>query len=407
MAATVDLTRVFREESGRALATVARLVGDIEIAEDAVQDAFAEALRTWPVDGAPRKPGAWITTVARNRAIDRLRRDSLRGSREEDAFRQQPESDESAEVVPVEDDQLRLIFTCCHPALSVQSQVALTLRLVCGLTTTEISRAFLQPESTVGQRLSRAKAKIRNAGIPLRLPSEELLPERLPVVLSCVYLVFTEGYSSTAGEEGVRGELCDEALRLGRLLCELMPTESEVWGLTALMCLQDSRRRVRLDDAGEAVPLDEQDRGRWDWAKISEGLARLAVARERGGGRYVTEATIAAAHAVAPTFADADWTVIVAGYDRLLELGDSPAVRVNRAVAVGFRDGPDAGLQAVAAVGAVAQLDHAVTAVRADLLRRAGRRAEAIAEYRRAVPLARTASSRRFLERRLAELDSV
>ncbi|MDH6283718.1 RNA polymerase sigma factor [Prescottella agglutinans] len=407
MAATVDLTRVFREESGRALATVARLVGDIEIAEDAVQDAFAEALRTWPVDGAPRKPGAWITTVARNRAIDRLRRDSLRGSREEDAFRQQPEPDESAEVVPVEDDQLRLIFTCCHPALSVQSQVALTLRLVCGLTTTEISRAFLQPESTVGQRRSRAKAKIRNAGIPLRLPSEELLPERLPVVLSCVYLVFTEGYSSTAGEEGVRGELCDEALRLGRLLCELMPTESEVWGLTALMCLQDSRRRVRLDDAGEAVPLDEQDRGRWDRAKISEGLARLAVARERGGGRYVTEATIAAAHAVAPTFADTDWTVIVAGYDRLLELGDSPPVRVNRAVAVGFRDGPDAGLQAVAAVGAVAQLDHAVTAVRADLLRRAGRRAEAVAEYRRAVPLARTASSRRFLERRLAELDSV
>lgn len=371
-AATVALTRVFREESGRALATVARLVGDIEIAEDAVQDAFTEALRTWPVDGTPRKPGAWITTVARNRAIDRL----------------------------------RLIFTCCHPALSAPSQVALTLRLVCGLATGEIARAFMQPEPTVGQRLSRAKAKIRTAGIPLRVPSDGLLPERLPAVLACVYLVFTEGYSATAGDASVRGELCDESLRLGRLLCELMPDAPEVWGLTSLMCLQDSRRRARVDSSGEAVPLDEQDRGRWDRSRISEGLARLIVARAGGGGRYTVEASIAAAHAVAPTFADTDWSAIVAAYDRLLGFGQSPAVQLNRAVAVRFRDGPEAGIVAVDEIGGVgaAGFDHTVAAVRADLLRRSGRRRDAVAEYRRAASSARTASSRRFLERRLAEL---
>ncbi|MCA1008590.1 sigma-70 family RNA polymerase sigma factor [Rhodococcus hoagii] len=404
----MDLTRVFREESGRALATVAGLVGDIAIAEDAVQDAFTEALRTWPVDGTPRRPGAWITTVARNRAIDRLRRERLRGDREVDAFRQK--SEEVDEEVPsVADDQLRLIFTCCHPALSAESQVALTLRLVCGLTTAEIARAFLQPESTVGQRLSRAKSKIRNAGIPLRLPSDEQFPERLPVVLACVYLVFTEGYSATAGESAVRAELCDEALRLGRLLCELVPTEPEVWGLSALMCLQDSRRGTRVDATGRAVPLDEQNRGRWNRERISEGLACLTFAGESGGGRYALEASIAAAHAVAPTFADTDWVGIVGAYDRLLALRESPAVRINRAVAVSFRDGPDVGLRVVDELDSrdAVRLGHVVAAVRADLLRRAGRTSEAAGEYRRAVALTRNASSRLFLERRLAELAEV
>lgn len=264
----------------------------------------------------------------------------------------------------------------------------------------------MQPGPTVGQRLSRAKAKIRTAGIPLRVPSDGLLPERLPAVLACVYLVFTEGYSATAGDASVRGELCDESLRLGRLLCELMPDAPEVWGLTSLMCLQDSRRRARVDSSGEAVPLDEQDRGRWDRSRISEGLARLIVARAGGGGRYTVEASIAAAHAVAPTFADTDWSAIVAAYDRLLGFGQSPAVQLNRAVAVRFRDGPEAGIVAVDEIGGVgaAGFDHTVAAVRADLLRRSGRRRDAVAEYRRAASSARTASSRRFLERRLAEL---
>ncbi|WP_420881692.1 RNA polymerase sigma factor [Rhodococcus sp. (in: high G+C Gram-positive bacteria)] len=405
---TVDLTRVFREESGRALATVAGLVGDIAIAEDAVQDAFTEALRTWPVDGVPRKPGAWITTVARNRAIDRLRRERLRGDRELDAFRRHPEEADD-DVPSVGDDQLRLIFTCCHPALSAESQVALTLRLVCGLGTAEIARAFLQSESTVGQRLSRAKSKIRNAGIPLRLPSDEQFPERLSAVLACVYLVFTEGYSATSGDSAVRAELCDEALRLGRLLCDLVPGEPEVWALSALMCLQDSRRGTRLDATGRAVPLDEQNRAKWDREQISEGLRCLTIAVSGGGGRYALEASIAAAHAVAPSFAETDWAGIVRAYDRLLALRESPAVRINRAVAVSFRDGPNAGLRAVDALGTsdADRIGHVVAAVRADLLRRAGRTAEAASEYRRAVALTRNASSRLFLERRLAELARV
>nr|WP_238780649.1 DUF6596 domain-containing protein [Prescottella equi] len=302
----------------------------------------------------------------------------LRGDREVDAFRQKFEEVDE-EMPSVADDQLRLNFTCCHPALSAESQVALTLRLVCGLTTAEIARAFLRPETTVGQRLSRAKSKIRNAGIPLRLPSDEQFPERLPIVLACVYLVFTEGYSATAGESAVRAELCDEALRLGRLLCELVPAEPEVWGLSALMCLQDSRRDTRVDATGRAVPLDEQNRGRWNRERIAEGLACMTVAGESGGGRYAIEASIAAAHAVAPTFADTDWVGIVGAYDRLPALRESPAVRINRAVAVSFRDGPDVGLRVVDELGTPGadRLEHVVAAVRADLLRRAGRPQEA------------------------------
>ncbi len=290
---------VYRAEFGRALATVARLVGDIAAAEDAVQEAFAEALRTWPARGTPANPGAWITTVARNRALDRLRREATRADREVEAARVRP-PDEPQEVTPVPDDQLRMIFTCCHPALSSESQVALTLRLVCGLRTSEIARAFLQPEHTVAQRLSRAKAKIRRAAIPLRVPPRHLLPERLPGVLACVYLVFTEGYSATGGPAAVRAELCDEAIRLGRLLCALLPAEPEARALLALMLLHDSRRGQRRSPDGAAVPLEEQDRGGWNRAAIAEGralLADLADAR----GPYLAQARIAAAHASART----------------------------------------------------------------------------------------------------------
>ncbi|MDV7090670.1 sigma-70 family RNA polymerase sigma factor [Rhodococcus sp. IEGM 248] len=401
------LSRVFREESGRALATVARMVGDLSLAEDAVQEAFAEAIRSWPEAGLPKNPGAWITTVARNRALDRLRRESLRGDKEHDAARLVPPPDEE-EVWPVRDDQLRLMFTCCHPALSPESQVALTLRLVAGLRPAEIARLFLAPEPTVSQRLSRAKSKIRTAGIPFRVPPDHLLPERTPQVLACIYLVFTEGYSATSGDTAIRDELCEEALRLGRLLCELMPDEGEAWALTALMLFHDSRRAQRTDVVGDLVPLEEQDRRRWDRAKIEEGVVCLQAARRRGGGPYGAQATIAAAHATAPIWAATDWNAVVAGYDELGTYGDSPAVRLNRAVAVSFRDGPDAVLAELDALAGEPKLarTHTVHATRADLLRRAGRPAEASAEYRAAIGLAANEPTRRFLARRLAEVDS-
>jgi RNA polymerase sigma-70 factor, ECF subfamily len=268
--------RAFREESGRALATLARLLGDLGAAEDAVQEAFVEALRTWPERGIPDRPGAWITTTARNRAIDRARREADRGAREQAAAPPSPVAPpRDPEVVPVDDDQLRLIFTCCHPALASAAQVGMTLRLVCGLQTAEIARAFLQPEPTVAQRLSRAKAKIRTARIPFRVPPAHLLPERLPSVLACVYLVFTEGYAATGGDALIRHELCDEGVRLARLVVGLMPDEPEARGLLALVLLQDSRRAARLSPAGDLVLLEDQDRGRWDRDRITEGLAQL------------------------------------------------------------------------------------------------------------------------------------
>ncbi|QSE90972.1 sigma-70 family RNA polymerase sigma factor [Rhodococcus pseudokoreensis] len=400
------LSRVFREESGRALATVARMVGDLSLAEDAVQEAFAEAIRSWPDSGVPNNPGAWITTVARNRALDRLRRESLRGDKEHDAARLVPPPDEE-EVWPVRDDQLRLMFTCCHPALSSESQVALTLRLVAGLRPAEIARLFLAPEPTVSQRLSRAKAKIRTAGIPFRVPPDHLLPERTPQVLACIYLVFTEGYSATSGDTAIRDELCEEALRLGRLLCELMPDEGEAWALMALMLFHDSRRAQRTDAAGDLVPLECQDRRRWDRAKIEEGVVCLRAARRRGGGPYSAQATIAAAHATAPNWEATDWGTVVAGYDELAAYGDSPAVRLNHAVAVSFRDSPDAGLAEVDALAGEPRLarTHTLHATRADLLRRAGRPAEASVEYRAAIGLAANEPTRRFLTRRLTEVD--
>ncbi|MGY1895104.1 RNA polymerase sigma factor [Nocardia gipuzkoensis] len=405
-AATIDA--VYRAEFGRALATVARTVGDIGLAEDAVQEAFADAVRTWPERGLPSNPGAWITTAARNRALDRLRRESVRAAKEHDAVRTRAPNEED-EVSAVPDDQLRMIFACCHPALARPAQVALTLRLVCGLRTAEIARAFLQPEHTVAQRLTRAKAKIRQAGIPLRVPPAHLMPERVPGVLACVYLVFTEGYSATAGPTAVRDELCDEAIRLGRLLCRLLPHESEARALLALMLLQDSRREQRRRADGESVPLEEQDRSRWDRAMIRAGLACLRSAETDGAGPYLVQARIAAAHATAPSWARTDWHAIVAGYDELLRLTPSPAVSVNRAVAVGFSRGFDAGLAALDEVARDPRLtgSHVIPATRADLLRRDGRRREAARNYRAALELAGNHQVRRFLARRLAECESV
>lgn len=404
-----ELAAVYRAEFGRALATVARLVGDIGLAEDAVQEAFADALRSWPEHGVPRNPGAWITTVARNRALDRMRRESARQVKESDAavlVAPPEDGTEELTVTPVADDQLRMIFTCCHPALSPESRVALTLRLVCGLRTAEIARAFLQPEHTVANRLSRAKAKIRQANIPMRVPPAHLLPERTPGVLACIYLVFAEGYFATAGPSAVRDELCDEAIRLGRLVVALLPDEPEAEALLALMLLDDSRRAQRRTASGELVPLEEQDRSAWDRAMIREGLRYLVSAADRGRGPYLAQARIAGAHAIAPSWERTDWAAVVDGYDELSGWSASPAVLVNRALAVGFRDGVDAGLAALDEVAGHPRLagSHTVAATRADLLRRAGRTREAAAAYREALAGAVNEQARAFLQRRLTEV---
>jgi RNA polymerase sigma-70 factor (ECF subfamily) len=376
-----------------------------------VQEAFVEALRTWPVRGIPARPGAWITTTARNRAIDRARRESGRGPRERAAVAALAPAGEELTVEPVEpvdDDQLRLVFTCCHPALAPATQVGLTLRLVCGLQTSEIARAFLQPEPTVAQRLSRAKAKIRTAAIPFRVPPAHLLPERLPSVLACVYLVFTEGYAATAGDELVRRELCEEAIRLARRLVALMPDEPEARGLLALVLLQDSRREARLSAAGDLVLLEDQDRARWDHDRIAEGRSELDRAwRASPPGPYRLQAAIAAEHARAAAWADTDWPRIAALYGHLARVAPSPVVELNRAVAVSFAAGPEAGLAVLEAVAGDPRLarGHQLAAARADLLRRLRRTDEAAAAYREALGRARTAPERAFLRRRLAEVE--
>jgi RNA polymerase sigma-70 factor, ECF subfamily len=422
LAGGTTVERVFRGESGRALATVARLVGDLSVAEDAVQEAFEVALRVWPDRGIPPAPGAWVTTVARNRAIDRLRRERRRPDRELAAVRQDRALEDgedpvpgavgewptAAGVLPVPDDQLRLIFTCCHPALAAPARVALTLRLVCGLRTEEIARVFLEPVSTVAQRLSRAKAKIRDAHIPLRVPPAHLLPERLPAVLACIYLVFAEGYAATRGDALVRRELCDEAIRLAGLLDELMPGDPEVEGLRALLLLQDSRRTTRETPEGDLVLLEDQDRAAWDVERIAEGLRHLrrAVARRRPG-QYQLEAAIAAEHARAATWEATDWPKIAALYGELTRVVSSPVVELNRAVAVGYAEGPQAGLRVLAAVADDPRLarSHRLSAVQADLLHRAGRDAEAAKAYRTALEKVRTEPERRLLERRLRAVD--
>ena len=397
----------FRDEWGRVVATLIRTTGDWDLAEECAQDAFALALQRWPRDGIPGRPGAWLTTAARNRAIDVLRRKAVGAAklREVAAMSYEPEPP-AADDSPVPDDRLRLMFTCCHPALSLEARVALTLRTLAGLTTAEIARAFLASEPTMAKRLVRAKKKIQNAGIPYRVPPAHLLPERTPGVLGVLYLLFNEGYSATAGADLVRQNLCAEAIRLARVLATLMPDEAEAGGLLALMLLHDARRAARLDAHGDLVTLEDQDRGTWDAAEIAEGVAVLRGALRRGQpGPYQVQAAIAACHATAATAADTDWAQIAGLYEQLARFLPTPVVELNHAVAVGMAHGPQAGLPLVAALEASGKLAgyHLLPATRADFLRRLGRLSEAAVAYQEALELAGTDAERRFLARRLAE----
>jgi RNA polymerase sigma-70 factor, ECF subfamily len=401
----VNLDGVFRREWGPAVAALARWSGDLTVAEDAVQEACAEALRAWPRDGVPDNAGGWIVTVARNRALDRFRRESARPGKELAAVLDDITArTDRTDVHPVRDDELRMMFTCAHPALDRLSQLALTLRLISGLTVAEIARALLQSEVAVGQRITRAKNKIRYANIPLRVPPAELLPERTPHVLSCIYSVFTEGYWSTAGPSAIRDELCDEGVRLAGELCSLMPTEREAHALAALVLLHDSRRRTRVDADGALVPIDEQDRSQWDRGRIVRGLDRLRLAAG-ATGPYLPQAVIAALHATAPSWQETDWATICTAYDRLIQITDSPVARANRALAIGFRDGFHAGLVALDEVADDPRLarSNTVASIRADLLRRAGRHAEALEWYRIALDRNGSEPARAFLRRRVSE----
>jgi RNA polymerase sigma-70 factor (ECF subfamily) len=407
-AAEVAVEAVFREEWGRITASLIAMTGDWDLAEECAQDAFTRALSAWDRDGVPERPGAWLTTAARNRAIDVLRRRANEAAKLQQALMLAPEpGPPAAPDGDISDDRLRLIFTCCHPALPPEARVALTLRTLTGLTTPEIARAFLIPEPTMAQRLVRAKKKIQAAAIPYRVPPASLLPERLSGVLAVLYLLFNEGYRASSGADLVRPELSAEAIRLTRLLLTLQPGEPETAGLLALMLLNDSRRGARTDASGDLVPLPEQDRTRWDGDAIDEGLRLLAAAADREQpGPYLLQAEIAACHASAARPEDTDWAAIARLYAQLAILLPSPVVELNRAVAVGMADGPAAGLAIADDLAARGELTgyHLLPAVRADFLRRLGRPAEAADAYRTAIELAGTDSERRYLESRLTEV---
>ncbi|WP_405546749.1 RNA polymerase sigma factor [Streptomyces phaeochromogenes] len=406
----------FREEWGQVVATLIRVTGDWDLAEECAQDAFTQALDRWRRDGVPRRPGAWLTTTARNRALDVLRRGAVGAAklrevavlaRDEGPFDpHDPDFDNDSGVT---DDRLRLLFTCCHPALPIEARVALTLRTLAGLTTPEIARAFLVPEATMAQRLVRAKRKIRNAGIPYRVPPAHLLPERTTGVLGVVYLLFNEGYAATSGADLLRTNLCAEAVRLARVLARLMPDEPEVLGLLALLLLHDARRNTRVDAAGDLVTLEDQDRTAWDRAEADEGAALLETALRRGRpGPYQIQAAIAACHVTAATAEETDWADIAALYGELARHVPSDVVELNRAVAVGMSESPEAGLSLVAELEKAGDLAgyHLLPATRADLLRRSGRMAEAAEAYEKALELVENDAERRFLEKRLAECRS-
>ena len=399
----------YRDDRRRALATLVRLLGDLDVAEEALQEAFLVALAAWPRQGAPGNPCAWLVSTARHKALDRLRRERILAAKRDELARAAPAVVSAPELDdgPFPDDMLRLIFTCCHPALALEAQVALTLKTLCGLGVEEIARAFLVQPATLAQRLVRAKHKIKAAGIPYEVPQGAVLGERTAGVLRVVYLVFNEGYAATSGDALVRRELCAEAIRLGRLLASLLPREAEARGLLALVLLQDSRRAARVDAAGELVTLEEQDRALWDREQIAEGVALAESALRQGGaGFYAVQAAIAALHAQATTAAATDWPQIAVLYSLLLRVHPSPVVALNRAAAVAMAEGPARGLALISELEARGELAgyHLLHAARADLLRRLGRAEEAAASYDQALRLVGQGAERRYLERRRGEV---